>query len=50
MTILLASMIIISSQSQLAFGENSFASVSIPNGAASPGCENTNSCFYPSQV
>ena len=43
-------MIIFSSQPPLVFGDNSFASVSIPSGTAFPGCENTSSCFAPSKV
>jgi len=43
-------MIIFSSQPPLAFGDNSFASVSIPSGTAVPGCEETNECFTPSKV
>jgi len=50
LTILLAGMIIFSSQPPLVFGDNSFASVSIPSGTAVPGCENTSSCFAPSKV
>ena len=48
--IALVSVILISSQSQLVFADNSFASVSIPSGTAVPGCEITSSCFAPSKV
>jgi len=43
-------MIIFSSQPPLVFGDNSFASVSIPSGTAVPGCEITSSCFAPTKV
>jgi len=48
--IALVSVILISSQSQLVFADNSFASVSIPSGTAVPGCEITSSCFAPTKV